>query len=160
MDEQEKKEQELTPAEIEDETPAEEAPGEELVPAENDEAEEAAPETEEKPKPKNSGFRKVMWVVCALYLFYLAYQLIHGLVTGEAEKTNSVAVCIIGSIVFIGAGLFLLIRTIVNSVREFKEQIAEMNAQDAAEQEQATLEAAGEEDVSEEDENAPDDGEK
>lgn len=132
----------------------------EQEPRQDQELEPVQPEIDENdPKTikgsKRQNSRLILWTVCALYLLYLSFNLIQGLVTGQAEG-NEKTVSIIGAAVFIIVAGFLLISVVRTSLRSFKESMQSMveadEAEERAEAQHRELEAAEDDDVTESDE--------
>ena len=132
----------------------------EQEPRQDQELEPVRPEIDENdPKTikgsKRQNSRLILWTVCALYLLYLSINLIQGLVTGDAEGSSRI-VSIIGAVVFIIVAGFLLFSVIRTGLRSFKESVQSMvdadEAEERAEAQRRELEAAEEDDQTDEDE--------
>lgn len=97
---------------------------------------------------KKQSRRMILWVVCALYLLYLAVNLAKGLWSGEVDTTNGKVISIAGCAVFVIAAVGLLVVSIRTGLRSFRESVDAMVAAEEAEERaeaQRTLEAAEEE---------------
>ena len=127
------------------------------------EIDESDPKTIKGSKRQNS--RLILWTVCALYLLYLSFNLIQGLVAGNVEGSSK-TVSIIGAVVFIAVAGFLLFSAIRTGLRSFKESVQSMvdadEAEERAEAQRRELEAAEDDDqleLEEEDDNRLESGE-
>lgn len=88
----------------------------------------------------NNSFRYMIRIIAGIYLLYLAWNLIGGLRSGE---TSGIAF-VIGSGVFIVAGVFFIVDALNNIRREALENRAENAAEENTEQENDTLPVSGE----------------
>lgn len=74
--------------------------------------------------------RSVIWTIASVYLLYLTYQLIKGMINGEAESTATMIISVVGCILFVGMSIYLMVQVVRGSRASFKQSLADMEEAD------------------------------
>lgn len=94
---------------------------------------------------KGGGRRTVLWAACGLYLIYLAYNLLRDYASGAAAKEGSEVLCLVGGVIFVLVGIFLVVlaaRQGFLSMRENAQEMARVEEEDRQAEETRQLREA------------------
>lgn len=103
------------------------------------------PGSEQEHRGKGGGRRTVLWAACGLYLIYLAYNLLRDYASGAAAKEGSEALCLVGGVIFVLVGIFLVVlaaRQGFLSMRENAQEMARVEEEDRQAEEARRLREA------------------